>query len=111
VIGIECRLDDERVADLIRPLAHLETSVRTRAERAMNAALAGGCQAPVAGYSELKDGMIELRGLVGWPDGHEIIRAEISGPPEQAESMGRKLAEDLLARGGRPILDELLSGE
>jgi len=50
VIGIECRLDDERVAELIRPLAHLETGLRTRAERAMNAALAGGCQAPVAGY-------------------------------------------------------------
>jgi len=111
VIGIECRLDDERVAELIRSLAHVETGLRTRAERAMNAALAGGCQAPVAGYSELKEGIIELRGLVGWPDGSEIIRAEISGPPEQAESMGRQLAEDLLARGGRPILDELLSSE
>jgi len=75
VIGIECRLDDEPVAGLIKPLAHPETSVRTCAERAMNAALAGGCQAPVAGYSELKGGVIELRGLVGWPDGHEIIRA------------------------------------
>ena len=111
VIGIECRLDDERVAELIKTLAHPETGLRTRAERAMNAALAGGCQAPVAGYSELREGVIELRGLVGWPDGHEIIRAEISGPPEQAESMGRQLAEDLLARGGRPILDELLSSE
>lgn len=111
VVGIECRLDDERVADLIRPLAHLETGLRTGAERAMNAALAGGCQAPVAGYAELKDGLITLRGLVGWPDGHEIIRAEISGPVEQAESMGRQLAEDLLAQGGRPILDELLSSE
>ena len=111
VIGIECRLDDVRVADLIKPLAHAETSLRTRAERSMNAALAGGCQAPVAGYSELRDGLIELRGLVGWPDGSEIIRADISGPPEDAESMGRQLADELLARGGRPILDELLRGE
>ena len=55
--------------------------------------------------------MIELRGLVGWPDGSEIIRAEISGPPEEAESMGRTLAEELLARGGRPILDELLNSD
>jgi hydroxymethylbilane synthase len=111
VVGIECRLEDVRVANLIRPLAHAETSLRTLAERSMNAALAGGCQAPVAGYSEFRDGLIELRGLVGWPDGSEIIRAEISGPPEEAESMGRQLAEDLLARGARPILDELLSGE
>ncbi len=111
VIGIECRLDDERVADLIRSLAHAETSLRTLAERAMNAALAGGCQAPVAGYSELGDGVIELRGLVGRPDGSEIIRAEISGSQDQAESMGRQLADELLARGGRPILDELLSSD
>ena len=111
VIGIECRLGDDRVADLVKPLAHFDTRLRTRAERAMNAALAGGCQAPVAGYSELRDGLIELRGLVGWPDGSEIIRADISGPPEDAESMGRQLAAELLARGGRPILDELLRGE
>ncbi len=111
VIGIECRLDDERVADLIRSLAHAETNLRTLAERAMNAALAGGCQAPVAGYSELGDGVIELRGLVGRSDGSEIIRAEISGSQDQAESMGKQLADELLARGGRPILDELLSSD
>ena len=109
VIGIECRLGDGEVAGLIRPLAHLDTSLRTRAERAMNAALAGGCQAPVAGYSELQDGLIGLRGLVGWPDGSDIIRAAISGPPEDAEMMGRQLAEELLARGARPILDALLN--
>ena len=111
VIGIECRLPDDEVAGLIGPLTHTDTGLRTRAERSLNAALAGGCQAPVAGYSELKDGLIGLRGLVGWPDGREIIRAAISGPTENAESMGRELAEELLARGGRPILEALLGSE
>ena len=111
VIGIECRLIDHDVARLISPLVHFDTSLRTRAERAMNAALAGGCQAPVAGYSELKGGLIGLRGLVGWPDGSEIIRAAISGPPEDAETLGRQLAEELLARGGRPILEALLDSD
>ncbi len=54
VIGIECRVDDERINRLIRPLNHEDTRYRTQAERAMNAALAGGCQAPVAGYSLLQ---------------------------------------------------------
>ena len=111
VIGIECRLIDDGVVRLISPLAHFETSLRTRAERSMNAALAGGCQAPVAGYSELQGGLIGLRGLVGWPDGSEIIRAAISGPPEDAETLGRQLAEELLARGGRPILEALLDSD
>ena len=109
VIGIECRVDDARVRGLIGPLNHVETGQRTAAERAMNATLAGGCQAPVAGYSLLHDGIIELRGLVGQPDGSKVIRGDVSGAAEQAEALGKQLAEDLLARGARSILDELLS--
>jgi len=109
VIGIECRVDDARVRGLIGPLNHDETGQRTAAERAMNATLAGGCQAPVAGYSLLHDGVIELRGLVGQPDGSKVIRGDVSGAAEQAEALGKQLAEDLLARGARSILDELLS--
>jgi hydroxymethylbilane synthase len=51
-----------------------------------------------------------LRGLVGRPDGSEIVRGQISGPAQDAESLGRELAEDLLSRGARRILDELLGG-
>ncbi|MEZ5541209.1 MAG: hydroxymethylbilane synthase [Pseudomonadota bacterium] len=108
VIGIECRSSDTRVHGLIDALNHRETSIRTRAERAMNARLAGGCQAPVAGYSEIIDGNLELRGLVGRPDGSDIIRGAITGPPEEAEALGQELAEDLLARGADAILRELL---
>ena len=108
VIGIECRADDRRVRDLIEPLNHAATAQRTAAERAMNAALAGGCQAPVAGYSLLNDGVIELRGLVGQPDGSEVIRGDIRGPAEQAAALGKQLADDLLARGADTILAELL---
>lgn len=110
VIGIECRSGDTRVHDLIDALNHTATATRTRAERAMNARLAGGCQAPVAGYSEILDGNMELRGLVGRPDGSDIIRGAITGPPEEAEALGRELAEDLLARGADIILQELMAG-
>jgi hydroxymethylbilane synthase len=110
VIGIECRLDDEPVRQLIETLNHAQTRLRLQAERAFNATLSGGCQTPVAGFSLLSDDLIELRGLVGRPDGSEIVRGHISGPAHDAESMGRELAEDLLARGARHILDELLGG-
>jgi hydroxymethylbilane synthase len=108
VIGIECRCDDERVKALIAPLNHEETLQRTTAERAMNATLAGGCQAPVAGYSVISADAIELRGLVGRADGSEIIHGDISGPVQHAAALGKQLADDLLSRGARPILDELL---
>jgi hydroxymethylbilane synthase len=108
VIGIECRADDTRVRGLIEPLNHAATAQRTAAERAMNATLAGGCQAPVAGYSLLNAGVLELRGLVGQPDGSQVIRGDVRGPAEQAEALGKQLADDLLARGADTILAELL---
>jgi hydroxymethylbilane synthase len=111
VIGIECRSDDAAVKALIEPLNHAETGLRTAAERAMNAALAGGCQAPVAGFSIITGDSIELRGLVGWPNGSAIVRGEISGPASTAAALGEQLAQELLERGARPILDELLGGE
>ena len=111
VIGIECRCDDARVKALIEPLHHTVTGQRTQAERAMNATFAGGCQAPVAGYSVIGSAGIELRGLVGRPDGTEIIHGDISGPVQDAEGLGKQLANELLSRGAGQILDELLSGE
>jgi hydroxymethylbilane synthase len=110
VIGIECRLEDQPVSQLIESLEHGPTRIRVQAERAFNATLAGGCQAPVAGFSLLNDGLLELRGLVGRPDGSEIVRGQISGPAQDAETLGRELAEELLARGARPILESLLGG-
>jgi hydroxymethylbilane synthase len=111
VIGIECRSDDVTVRALIEPLNHAETGLRTRAERAMNARLAGGCQAPVAGFSVINGDRIALRGLVGWPNGSSIIRGEISGLAAEAAVLGEQLAQELLEQGARPILDELLGGE
>jgi hydroxymethylbilane synthase len=108
VIGIECRSDDTRLLELVQPLNHHPTELRTLAERSMNAALATGCQAPVAGYAEIVDAEITLRGLVGRPDGSEIIRADISGAATDAAALGYALAQDLLARGAQPILEELL---
>jgi hydroxymethylbilane synthase len=109
IIGIETRLDDARVGELLTPLHDADTAVRLAAERSLNATLAGGCQAPVAGHAVLEGGELRLRGLVGWPDGSDIVRGEISGQADDAESLGRTLAEDLLARGARPILDALLA--
>ena len=108
VIGIECRSDDARVWALIAALNDPHTALRTAAERAMNARLAGGCQAPVAGYSELDGDVLHLRGLVGRTDGSDLVYGDISGPHADAASLGEQLAEDLLARGAKSILDELL---
>ena len=104
-IGIEIRRDDHRVAELVAELNDDQTAVRVSAERALNAALQGGCQVPIAGYAEISHGVIVLRALVGRPDGSRLIQGVISGRPEDAEELGRVLADDLLSRGARAVLD------
>ncbi|TCK16815.1 hydroxymethylbilane synthase [Thiogranum longum] len=106
-IGIEIRVNDARVRSLVEELNDGQTATRIRAERSLNEALQGGCQVPIAGYSEISHGVIVLRALVGRPDGSEMVQGVISGRPEDAEELGRVLAEDLLSRGARQILDDL----
>ena len=106
-IGIEIRLDDERVRGLVGELNDQQTAIRVTAERALNEALQGGCQVPIAGYSEISHGVILLRALVGRPDGSELVQGVISGKPEDAAELGQVLADDLLSRGAREILADV----
>ncbi len=106
-IGIECRCDDSRVRELISPLNHIATHTRVLAERAINKRLNGGCQVPVAGFAELEGDEMRLRGLIGYPDGNDVIRSQARGSPSQAEDLGQGVAEDLLIQGAGRILAEL----
>lgn len=106
-VGIECRLDDAETIALLQTLSDTDTTTRVMAERAMNNRLEGGCQVPIAGYSELEGDQIWLRGLVGEPDGTQIIRAQVRGPRGDAEQLGTQLAEALLQQGAGDILQRL----
>ncbi|MCL6240975.1 hydroxymethylbilane synthase [Acinetobacter amyesii] len=106
-LGLECRSQDQTVLDLILPLMHTETNACVRAERAFNAYLEGGCQVPIAGYATLENGQIHLEGRVGSVDGQTLLKAKQVGLPEQAEQLGVKLAQDLLAQGAGEILKAL----
>ncbi|MDI6744622.1 MAG: hydroxymethylbilane synthase [Thermodesulfovibrionales bacterium] len=106
-IGIECRADDEFINKLISPLNHPETSVCVRAERACLKKLEGGCQVPIAAYATLNSDKLSMNGLVGSISGDRIIKSHVEGDPEDAESLGLKLAEALLSKGAKEILDKV----
>ena len=109
-VGVECRSDDERINNLLEPLNHIRTATCVMAERAMNQRLEGGCQVPIAGFATLDGDILNMRGLVGRPDGKQIVRGAISGPGASAQQMGLELAEDLLSRGAKEILAEVYAG-
>jgi hydroxymethylbilane synthase len=106
-IGIECRTADAEIKQYLQVLHDENTLIRVRAERAMNAALNGGCQVPIAGFAEIKAGRLFLRGLVGSPDGTLIYRYAEESAFEEAEQLGQTVAEQLLRQGADKILREL----
>lgn len=106
-VGIECRIDDDTTRELLAPLHHALTAERVMAERAMNKRLEGGCQVPIGCYAIHTDDGLWLRGLVGSPDGAEMIEADIRGACSEAEAMGVTLAEQLLSYGADRILKEV----
>ncbi|MXP59904.1 hydroxymethylbilane synthase [Pantoea sp. Taur] len=110
-VGIECRLNDHELITLLQALNHADTDVCVRAERAMNTRLEGGCQVPIGSFAVLEDNQLWLRGLVGSPDGQQMVVGERRGPRENAVQMGISLAEELLDGGARDILRDVYQGQ
>lgn len=106
-IGVETRKDDGEVNGFVDILNHRDTADCVTAERGFLARLEGGCQVPIAGLARLDGDGLRLEGLVGEVDGSILIRRRISGPRAEAEALGVALAEEVLAAGGKAILDRL----
>ncbi|MGA6993258.1 MAG: hydroxymethylbilane synthase [Candidatus Deferrimicrobiaceae bacterium] len=106
-LGIEIRVDDPDTREAVSFLNDRDTAFAVRAERGFLKRLEGGCQVPIASYGRTEGDSIFLKGMVGRPDGTEIIRDSARGSTEDPEALGVSLAEQLLARGAKEILDEV----
>lgn len=106
-LGIECRVDDRELNDLIAFFNHADSRTCVTGERALLRRLEGGCQVPIACYGQMMDGKLHLTGLVGSVDGKRIIKDSIEGAPDKAEKLGVALAEKLLTQGADVILREV----
>ncbi len=104
-LAIESRPDE--VATILAALDDPTTHTCTRAERAVMAALGGSCHTPVAAHATVSGTDLVLDGVIASPDGTRVVRGREHGSATDPEPIGRKLAADLLARGGEAILAEL----
>ena len=106
-LAVEVRADDSYMIELAGELNDPDTSTAVRAERAFLARLGGGCSLPVGAYATLAEGKLHITGLIGSMQaaGGTIIRGEYVGHPQRAEEAGVALAESLLARGGREVVE------
>jgi len=106
-LGIETRVGDAEVEEKIRFLNDPDSSVAVTAERAFLKRLEGGCQVPIAAFGRIVDSNLHLDGLVGTIDGKQLLRHHVEGPIEKAEVLGISLAQVLLNKGAKEILEEV----
>jgi hydroxymethylbilane synthase len=107
IIGIECREDDARSIELVRALNDELAWQCCEAERAFALRLQGSCQSPIAAHAQVSAGQLQLRGVIGSPDGQEIYRGVHSGAVTDRRAVGIALADRLLDAGARPLLEKL----
>jgi hydroxymethylbilane synthase len=101
-LAIECRIERTDIIAALAPFADRGTTLAVTAERAFSRGLSGSCQTPLAAYAEWEEGRLWLRGLIASRDGRDVMRGEMEADVvelEDADELGRALADDFLARG------------
>lgn len=112
-LAIECR--DDGIKEFIRPLNHKISELQAITERAMNHALDGGCQVPIAGFAQLDKGVLSLEGRVGTPNGRTLLKVtnqtdvtdNATQNTQNAQRLGKTVATELLNQGADSILRAL----
>ena len=104
-LGIELRRDDTQLLADLQFLHDPRTATAVAAERAFLLRLEGGCQVPIGAHAVVDGETVHLTGLIASVDGRQLLRDTLTAPPAEATALGTHLAELLLARGGKAILD------
>ena len=106
-VAMEIRDNDPEMAEIIAQITDSETLLTTTAERVFLKTIEGGCQVPVACYSELDGEKITLTGLVASVDGSRLLKESVTCSLEDANASAQELAQKLLSSGGREILGQI----
>lgn len=108
ILGVEVRQDDRATRRLVESLDDPTTRVCALAERAYLRRLGASCTTPIAAHAVLTRAgattRLAMAAVVASEDGRRILRAQAAGTPDDAERLGRGLAESLLDRGAASVV-------
>jgi hydroxymethylbilane synthase len=109
-LGIECRVEDTFMLDLLGKFEHADTVLAVTAERQFLGRLNGGCQIPIGAHAIVRDNpaggrLLEMTAVVGSPDGSRLIKEW--GQESDPVKLGDLLADKLIAQGADRIIAEL----
>jgi hydroxymethylbilane synthase len=110
IVAVEIRADDEATKQALLTTQGLhdeQAAAALAAERAVVAALGGGCQLPLGSIALHDNGGLEMHAVVASPDGTRIVRRQARGPTSDPTALGKRLADDLARGGAMEILDEV----
>ncbi len=102
-LAIEVRAGDTPTLQLLAFLDDPDARAATACERALLGRLGGGCQVPIGGWAEVRDGRLHLQAVVASPDGSQVLRESATG--EDPIELGESVGDTLLRRGGKAILE------
>lgn len=106
-LAIETRIGDLRTNNILHALHHQPTADAVTAERALLRELEGGCQVPIGAWGTIHETELHLEAVLGNLEGTKIIRGSRTGSISDADRIGVELAQELLHRGGKEILEQL----
>jgi hydroxymethylbilane synthase len=104
-LGLEIRESDNKLREVLARLNHAPTAEEIKAERSFLSHLGGGCLMPIAAFGKLEGDLLTLEGLVASPDGKSLIRDKVRGRIVEAAELGKILAEIILEKGGKKLLE------
>jgi len=104
---IETRKNDDHIAAIMERLDHRDTRICVTGERAFLRQIEGSCHIPVACFGKIQDSSVMLTAVVASEDGKTLIKEHIISPINRVEHSGQALADRVLEKGGRKILEHL----
>ena len=104
-LGLQIRKTDSELLKVLSKLNHPPTATEVTAERSYLRALGGGCRLPIAAYGLIEGQRLTLQGLVAAPNGTSVIRDKVWGALDEAEELGKKLANMIMEKGGKQLLN------
>jgi len=108
---IETRENDGDIAFIMEKLDHLDTRICVTGERAFLKQIEGSCHIPVACFGKIKGNKVVLTAVVASVDGTKLIKEQIISPIDKVERQGQRLADQVLEKGGKKILESLDSND
>ena len=106
-LAVQIRADDYELADLVRQIDDKNSRIAVETERSVLETMHGGCSIPLGVYSQIQNDEITIDAIISDLEGKKYVRQTITVPLDQAATTAKRLAGELLADGGREILDRI----